>query len=152
MNALALPQSPFTLRIFAAVSIRRSVPRRETVRGDIDELGVNVVCRWFAKYPDHLRLFPFRDAPDLSADPRSRAHGRSVLAAVGALVAGMRDVAALSSTIDHLAFVHAAKGVKRDMFPALARKPAPPALPLLRRRCRCCLPARGGTTASHPPP
>lgn len=91
----------------------------ELVRGEIDSLGVQVVVRWFGRNPDHLQLFPFRDAPDLARDPRSVAHGRSVLSAVGAVVAGMRDVEGLSGTVDHLAAVHAHRGVRRDMFPAL---------------------------------
>lgn len=89
------------------------------MRADIGPLGNKVVHKWFTKYPHHLQLFPFRDAPDLTTDPRSVAHGKSVLSAVGAVVSGMRDVEALSSTIDHLAVVHMSKGVHRDMFPAL---------------------------------
>lgn len=92
---------------------------RELVRSDIVALGNLVITKWFGKYPHHLQLFPFRDAPDLTTDARSVAHGKSVLSAVGAVVAGMRDVDALSSTIDHLAAVHMSKGVHRDMFPAL---------------------------------
>lgn len=94
-------------------------PPRDLVKADIDTLGCEIVYKWLSNAPDARALFHFAAGEDFRSSPECTRHGKSILNAVGAIVAGLRDFDSLGSTMEHLGVAHAKRKVVAEQFPPL---------------------------------
>lgn len=80
-----------------------------------------MVHKWLSGSPDARALFHFAAGDDFRNHPECINHGKSILNAVGAIVAGLRDFESLGPTMEHLGTAHAKKNVMAEQFPPLGR-------------------------------
>lgn len=80
-----------------------------------------MVHKWLMTSPDARAMFHFAAGDDFRNHPECINHGRNILNAVGAIVAGLRDFESLGPTMEHLGVAHARKNVGAEQFPPLGR-------------------------------
>lgn len=91
------------------------------IKADIDVIGTEVVHKWLTGQPDARALFHFAKEDDFANHPECITHGKNILTAVGAIVAGLRDFDSLGPTMEHLGASHGKRHVLAEQFPPLGR-------------------------------